>query len=123
MLRRRLLVHPDPRSSLLHLDRELRRSRRTCPSLSTAGISSVLGQPPCQRLRADLYYSSGTCLSKTICLLDGHFNTIIHRLRQLARHGGRATHRHSERAEVILVDDGMLAEEQGNGWNQVSERG
>ncbi len=63
----------------------------------------------------------GTGFAETVALLDGDFESLVKCVDDLSGQRCGARVHHSQTAEVVFVDDGVFAEEQDDGWDEVSE--
>ena len=63
-----------------------------------------------------------TGLAQAIALLDWHSDPLIHRLDKFLRQRCRTRVQHAQCTEVVLIDHGMLAQQQHHGRNHVCKR-
>lgn len=61
----------------------------------------------------------GTRLAEAVALLDGHFEPLVKGVDNLARQGCGTRVHHAQGGEVVFVDDGVFAQEQHHGRDDV----
>ena len=62
-----------------------------------------------------------TRLTEPVTLLDRYFQPLVDRFHQLLRQRCGPRIEHAEATEIVFVNDGMLAEKQDDGRNDVGE--